>query len=141
MNLPSVGNALALAQWPYFSIFCLFRRYLGISSSFGAPRPAKSDPPPSFTSEMTYLPLSLLDVRYIDALDVHLSIGEMHVTVGASNHENFQIESRKSPIRGTQFANTQCDAVKGRIPLCSCLQAQDRGQTVRRCYLVRESLG
>ena len=29
-----------------------------------------------------------------------------------------------SPIRGLHFSNTQCGAVRGRIPLCSCLQAR-----------------
>ena len=60
-----------LAQWSYFSIFCLFRRYLGISSSFGARRPAKSVSPLSFTSDMTSLPLFLLDALHVDALDLH----------------------------------------------------------------------
>jgi len=60
-----------LAQWLYFSIFYLFRRYLGISSSFGAPRPAKPDSPPGFMSDMNYLLLFQLDVLHVDALDVY----------------------------------------------------------------------
>ena len=42
-----------------------------VSSSFSGQKPAKSDSPPEVLSIMTYLPLSLLDVLSVDALDVH----------------------------------------------------------------------